>query len=141
MKSMIEMLESRTLLSAGSVAAGFAPMQAGITAALTVTVYTSPLGRYTAPPASSKGGTLVIQQWNTTAGTMKFKLIKSDGTIELHTGTLSGRTFTSQFQGRTTRITTITCKVAKNYASAVGTYVEKNLSGVLKNSGTFSFFR
>ena len=140
MNSMIEMLESRTLLSAAPVAAPFAAMQTAMSAALTVPAPTSPVGRYIGV-TSTNDGTLVIQQWNTTAGTMKFKFIKSNGKVEVHTGTISGRKFTSQFQADPTRITTLSGKVTANYVSITGTYVGKNLNGKVKENGVFSFSR
>lgn len=148
MRSMIEVLESRTLLSAGAPAVPFAAMQAEVMAAALVSQYTSPVGRYAATATSTQGGNdggafaFVLQQWNVAAGTMTFKII--DGTnVHKGTGTISGRNFIGQVQGGTNnnKTTTITGKVARNYASAAGTFVDKNLRGVQRDSGTFLFTR
>ena len=145
MKPMIEMLESRTLLSAAPVAAPFAVMQTAMSVVSPGTVYTSPVGTYPGTFSNSGGSgafTFVIRQWNTTAGTMSFKLVDEGGRIHKGVGTIVGRRFTFQFPSNGgTWITTITGKLVVSYASATGTYVDRNLRGVQKDSGTFSVSR
>ena len=148
MKAMIEILESRTLLSAGPVAASFVPMQTEMIVAPLTIVYTSPLGRYTGARTSTRGNgsdgiTIVIQQWNTVAGTMQVKLINSDGSVQkgLRGTIVSGRNFTFHFQAEPTKIVTITGKVGANYIAITGTYVVRNLAGVLKDRGNFAVSR
>lgn len=149
MKSMMENLESRTLLSAAPAASLFAPMHVEMGAPLLATLYTSPIGRYVGSHTSSQGHggegfTVVFQQWNIAAGTMQFKVINPDGSIQKGFGTISGtsrRQFTFQIQTEATRITTITGKVSNTLNSLTGTYITRNLMGVQKDSGTFSLTR
>ena len=149
MNSMIETLESRTLLSAAPVAAWFTPMQAEMSVVSPAIAYTSPVGTYTGLSTSNQGQgtnpvTIIIQQWNATAGTMQVKFIINSGTIKGIVGIISGaahRQFPFHFQSSSNQTATVTGKVVPGYALATGTYVVKNLKGVQKDSGTFSVSR
>lgn len=150
MKAMLETLESRMLLSAGTAATPLAAMQAQMSEVLPAVTYTSPVARYTGTHTGNQAGatrysfTLVIQHWNTTTHVMQFKLIETQtgGAIYKGFGTISGtanRWFAFQFPSGAD-IVTFTGKVAKTYLSAAGTYVVTE-GGTQVGSGAFSVSR
>ena len=145
MNAMIEILESRTLLSAAPVAFSFAAMQFEPSLVVSAAVNTSPVGTYAGTHASTRGHgsgtfTFVIRQWNPAAGTMQFKLIEAGNPAIRGTGTISGRNFTFRIP-EANKVNTLTGTVNRKFTSIVGTYVNKTLAGVVRDRGNFAASR